>query len=221
MSSVSALKRWVRIQNPKFAFLQRYFGNKPFQLLDIGTGNSSASKTISLFPNCNYYGLDLSREYNNTPEDFALMKEFYEIDLTKLEFSQLPDNFFDAILIVHVIEHLHNGDEVLKAMLPKLKKGGLMYVEYPGKRSTKLPSMRGTLNYYDDSSHVRIYSLTELSKLFIDNAAQIVSLGTRRSKFYLVMTPVRMLGRWVRGKAVTGNVFWDLLGFAEYVVVRK
>jgi SAM-dependent methyltransferase len=221
MALMSSLKNWVRLQNPKFNFLHRAFGARPFKLLDIGSGNQSATKTVSLFPQCEYYGLDLSRDYNNNPEDFARMKEFYEMDLTKLNFATLPDNYFDCILIVHVIEHLHNGDEVLKGLLPKLKKGGVMYVEYPGQKSTRLPSMKGTLNYYDDSSHVRIYSVAELESLFNQSNCSIIGKGTRRSWFYVLATPARIVNRWARGKEVTGNIFWDLLGFAEFVAVRK
>ena len=213
--------RLIRVQNPKFSFLQKSFGNRPFKLLDIGAGNASASKTTSLFPNCEYYGLDLNKEYANTEADFQLMKHFYEMDLTKLEFSALPDTYFDAIWIVHVIEHLHNGDEVIRELLAKLKLGGFMYVEYPGKKSMKLPSMKGTLNFKDDHSHVRLYSVNELKKLFHTKGCTVVSSGTRRSWFYVTVTPARIMLRWLRGKAVTGNVFWDLLGFAEYVYARK
>jgi SAM-dependent methyltransferase len=218
---VDAVKRWLRRQNPKFNFLHRSFDTKPFRLLDIGTGNHSATKTITLFPACEYYGLDISKDYNNDPADFALMKDFYEMDLTLLDFSALPDNFFDAILVVHVIEHLHNGDKVLAGLIEKLRRGGSMYVEYPGARSKKLPSMKGTLNFHDDASHVRLYSVDELKKLFKANGCAIISAGTRRSWFYTAVTPFRIPLRWLRGKAVTGNVFWDLLGFAEYVWLKR
>ncbi|MFM9910723.1 MAG: methyltransferase domain-containing protein [Chitinophagaceae bacterium] len=221
MSIFRSVINWVKKRNPKFAFLESAFGQQAFRLLDVGTGNQSATKTISLFPGCAYYGLDISRAYNNTSEDFLVMKEFYEMDLTQLNFSVLPDNFFDAILLVHVIEHLLNGDEVLKGLLPKLKLGGSLYVEYPGKRSTRLPSMKGTLNYYDDSTHVRIYSIDELTTLFKKNNCNIIKSGYRRSWFYVFATPFRMVLRWVRGRAITGNVFWDLLGFAEFVWIKK
>lgn len=221
MSLIQSLTRWVRIQNPKFKFLHRQFGRKAFTVLDIGSGNRSATKTVSLFPACEYHGLDLSREYNNTPEDFNVMKAFYEMDLTQLDFKALPDAYFDVILVVHVIEHLHNGDEVLLGLLSKLKAGGKMYIEYPGERSTKLPSMKGTLNYYDDSTHVRLYSVTELEKLFRASGCHIIGSGYRRSAFYVLATPFRVVLRWLRGKPVTGNVFWDLLGFAEFVAVEK
>ena len=44
------------------------------------------------------------------------------MDLTALSFGSIPADYFDGIWMVHVIEHLYNGDEVIKALLPKLKK---------------------------------------------------------------------------------------------------
>ncbi|MBC7828710.1 MAG: class I SAM-dependent methyltransferase [Chitinophagaceae bacterium] len=217
----SSLHRWVRFQNPKFSFLKKSFGNKPFRILDIGTGNHSATKTKSLFPACDYYGLDLNKDYNNDADDFKVMSGFYEMDLTHLDFSSLPDHFFDAIWLVHVIEHLHNGDKVLEGLVRKLNPGGYMYIEYPGKTSMRLPSMKGTLNFTDDTSHVRLYSIEELQNLFISNNFSIIKSGSRRSLFYAIATPGRIIFRWIRAKAVTGNIFWDLLGFAEFLWVKK
>lgn len=221
MSLLSPLVNWIKRQNPKFAFLHSHFGDRPFVLLDIGAGNSSASKTTNLFPQCTYYGLDLHKDYNNNNSDFVCMKGFFEMNLTKLEFDSIPNNFFDAILIVHVIEHLHNGTDVLKGMLPKLKPGGVLYVEYPGPRSLKLPHMKGSLNFNDDPTHVRLYSVRELKVVFEEVGATVLKGGTRRSWFYLLATPARIILRMLRGKPITGNVFWDLLGFAEYVEVRS
>ena len=143
------------------------------------------------------------------------------MDLTKLQFDILPNDFFNAIWIVHVIEHLHNGDEVLQGLLPKLKKGGYLYVEFPGKKSTKLPSMHGTLNFYDDPTHVRIYSSRDLSALLNRSGLETLAAGTRRNWYYILGIPLRMAGHWLKGKKLQGNIFWDLLGFAEFVYGRK
>ena len=215
------IKKITKGFNSKFLFLKKSFGNKPFKLLDVGVGNHSASKTTFLFPNCEYYGVDLDKNYNNDEGDFKVMKDFYEMDLTKLEFQKIPNQFFDGIWIAHVIEHLHNGDAVIQELIQKLKPGGYMYVEYPGKKSTKLPSMNGTLNFYDDDTHVRIYSVDELSKLFEQAGCKVLKAGTRRNKYFLFATPFRVISHWVRGKKLIGNIFWDLLGFAEYIYVRK
>ena len=147
-----SLKAFASSFVTKFIYLRRSFGNKPFCLLDIGAGNHSATKTKTVFPFCEYHGVDLEKDYNNDEADFKSMTAFYEMDLTKLDFSSVPDNYFDGIWMVHVIEHLYNGDEVIKMLLQKLKPGGFMYIEYPGITSTKLPSMHGSLNFKDDNT---------------------------------------------------------------------
>lgn len=205
----------------KFIFLKRSFGNKPFRLLDIGAGNNSATKTKRVFPLCEYHGVDLNKDYNNDEADFREMKAFYEMDLTKLDFTAIPDNYFDGIWLVHIIEHLFNGDEVLVNLLPKLKPGGYLYVEYPGAKSMKLPSMHGTLNFNDDPSHVRLYSVKELAALFEKNNCRIVKSGTRRNPWFIMSMPFRIISSWVKRKKLQGNIFWDVLGFAEYLWVQK
>jgi SAM-dependent methyltransferase len=217
----TATYRFFRGRNSKFIFLQRSFGSRAFKLLDVGAGNHSPSKTVALFPSCEYYAVDLNRDYNNSPEDFKVMKSFYEMDLTRLDFDSIPDAYFDGIWIVHVIEHLHNGDEVIEKLIQKLKPGGYMYVEYPGVKSTTLPSMYGSLNFYDDSSHVRIYSLAELAALFEQHGCRILKKGVRRNVYFMLAAPFRIAGRWLRGRKLIGNIFWDLLGFAEFIYVCK
>jgi SAM-dependent methyltransferase len=209
------------IVNFKFRFLVKSFGNKPFKLLDVGAGNHSASRITSLFPACEYYGLDLDKEYNNNPQDFAVMKDFYELDLTRLDYSKIPDEYFDGIWMAHVIEHLHNGDQVVPHLLKKLKKGGYFYIEYPGKKSTTLPSMRGSLNFKDDPTHVRLYSVPELTAIFTANNCTVLKSGTRRNWFYILAMPVRIVISLVKKGHLEGNLFWDLLGFAEYLWVKK
>ena len=207
--------------NFKFKYLRRSFGNQPFKLLDIGAGNNSASKICSVFPACEYHGLDQDKTYNNSEADFKIMKAFYEVDLTKLDFSMIPDSYFDGIWMTHVIEHLPNGDEVVAGLIPKLKAGGFFYIEYPGKKSTTLPSMYGTLNFYDDNSHVRIYSVGELSEVYQPAGCTVIASGTRRNWYYIAAMPLLMLNSLLRKGRLEGMNFWDLLGFAEFLYVRK
>lgn len=205
----------------KFFFLKKSFGDRKFKLLDVGAGNNSATKTKKAFPNCEYYGLDITKDYNNSEEDFKLMEEFYELDLTQLNFSVIPDNYFDAIQMAHIIEHLKNGDEVIKKLIPKLKKNGFFYVEYPGMKSTKLPSMYGSLNFYDDPTHVRIYSVKEIEHIFKYENFTILKSGTRRNWFYILSMPLRIIQSLLKYRRLNGNIFWDIFGFAEFVYAKK
>ncbi|MEP6724386.1 MAG: methyltransferase domain-containing protein [Bacteroidota bacterium] len=201
--------------------MQKSFADKPFKLLDVGAGNHSASRITSLFPDCEYYGLDMDKTYNNSGHDFKVMKDFYELDLTKRDYTIIPNQNFDGIWMAHVIEHLYNGDNVLPGLIQKLKPEGYFYIEYPGKKSTQLPSMRGTLNFKDDTTHVRLYSVPELTKIFENNGCTVLQSGTRRNWFYIFSLPLRAIISLAKHGYVQGNVFWDLLGFAEYLWVKK
>lgn len=218
---MSAIKKFFSTRTPKFNFMQRVMNGHPFTLLDLGAGNHSPSKTTEIFPNCTYHGVDLNYDYEYTKEDIAALKKFYEMDLTKLEFDEMPDGYYDYINMAHIIEHLHNGDTVVEKIVTKLKKGGYIYIEYPGKKSTTLPSMYGTLNFYDDPTHVRVYSVKELSELLKKNGFEVLSSGTRRSWYYIFLIPFTSMAYMLKGKRIPAAVLWDLMGFAEYVFARK
>jgi ubiquinone/menaquinone biosynthesis C-methylase UbiE len=206
---------------PKFRFITSLFKGKSFNLLDVGAGSHSASNTMRVFPQCRYYGIDITREYENDENDFKAMAGFYQMDLTQLDFSQIPDNFFDVIMMSHIIEHLHNGDRVIEGLMPKLKRGGYIYIEFPGERSTRLPSMKRTLNFYDDKTHVRIFSHAEVADLLENKACEVLKQGTRRYWPFILMLPLSLVQQTLKYGFVPGGVFWDLLGFAEFVFARK
>lgn len=216
------MQRIQRFSNPKFQKMGQVFSsNQSFTLLDVGAGNRSASKTKAVFPACRYYGLDIDRSTNYTEADFAQMEQFYELDLTKLDLSVLPDAFFDYINMAHVMEHLHNGDAVFPLLVQKLKPGGHFYIEYPGAKSLTLPSMHGTLNFHDDPTHVRVYSVAEFTGLAERHGCRVLASGTRRNGVYMLAMPLRIVGAWVQGKKPLANVFWDILGFAEYLFIQR
>ena len=205
----------------KYRFLNKLFKQGEFVLLDIGAGNHSASKTKKWFPNCEYHGLDLNKNYNNDENDFKLMQSFYELNLEDLNLDIVPNAHFDFIMMAHVIEHLKNGEEVLVKLLVKLKPGGYLYVEYPGIKSTQLPRMNGTLNFFDDETHVRVYSLTELYNLFLKNNTEIIKGGTRRYMPNIFMMPFKVIHNLIKYGKILPSIFWDFFGFAEFILIKK
>lgn len=209
----------------KFKRFHGEYHGREFRLLDVGCGNHSASTALRYFPKCRYHGIDRSREYNNDPEDFARMEAFYELDLSKGDLSPVPDGHFDVILLAHVIEHVRNGLELLKALAGKLKPGGKIYVEWPGPRSLTLPSAVGTLNFCDDDTHVRVYDLKEVANALLDEGFRVLKAGTRRDPWKLAMFPAGLAHNAVRrllGRPLsTDGGMWDGLGFAEFIYAEK
>ena len=213
--------RFVKYFVYKFFVIKKYIKYESPKILDIGAGNHSATRTKEVFPNCEYHGVDRDKDYSNSDSDLKKMDYFYEMDLQKLDFQAIPDNYFDVIIIAHVIEHLKNGDTVIEKLTEKLSPNGIIYVEWPSIRSIKLPSKRGTLNFFDDITHVKLYSLEEICNICLSKNLTFLEGGIRRSKRLIFLIPVKMLDQKLRKGYVEAETFWDLLGFADYCVFRK
>ncbi len=81
--------------------------------------------------------------------------------------------------------------------------------------------MYGTLNFNDDPTHVRLYSIKELSGIFQSAGFEVIKKGTRRNIYFIIAMPFRIIGSLLRRKKLQGNIFWDIFGFAEFLWARK
>lgn len=210
---------------PRYRFLllrHKVAAHSPLRILDVGCGNHSPTITKLFFPRAHYTGLDRDPAYNLDEEDRKNIDEFILMDLTQPEWDRLKDNTYDVIILAHVIEHILQGEAVLTELWKKLKPGGYLYVETPSERSLSVPSMPGTLNFFDDPTHVRLYTLPELCNLFLRLGGHVQSAGLCRQKRKIVFLPLLLVLHLLRyGTWKRGALFWDLTGFAHHVLVRK
>jgi hypothetical protein len=208
---------------PKYKLFYHELKSMSFNLLDIGCGDHSPTLTKYWFPKCRYYGLD-KQIYNNSPDDLEVMEIFYKIDLERDNLKEIPDSFFNVIILSHVLEHLSNGLEVLETLSHKLQQQGKIYVEVPSIRSLALPSARGTLNFCDDPTHIRFYGIVEIVNTLLANGVKIIKARRRRNWPRILITPLIIpfhLGFRLKHGEWSGRGLWDLLGFADYVYGEK
>lgn len=212
------LERPVRLD-----ILNKWLSKPSVKVLDVGCGNHSASMMKKCYPHCRYWGLDKSKYYNNDAEDFRAMEDFYEIDLNSNSGSlnAVSDDFFDCIIFSHTIEHLENGQDILLRLLPKLKKNGIIYIETPSPRSIHLPNMGIGLNFYSDPTHIRIYPINQIKHLLQENGFSIMKSGTRRLIKRILFLPLYIIGSITRYKYLSAGVFYDITGFAIYIIASK
>lgn len=81
--------------------------------------------------------------------------------------------------------------------------------------------MKRTLNFYDDPTHVRIYSVPEVAGILEKSGFSVLRQGTRRYWPYIVLLPLTLVTEFLKYRFIPGGVFWDIAGFAEFVFARK
>ncbi len=211
--------------------LSKYLKTKKqtIKILDIGCGSNSPSITKKAFPTAHYTGVDIDKNYNNSLQDIQMIDSFIQMDLNHFDSTLIPNNEYDLIIMSHIIEHLTDGDKIIQQLLPKLKIGGFFYIEFPSEKSVSFPSMPGTLNFFDDDTHCRIYSITEICNLFLKQAHpqtqcpefKIIKVGTVRQWINIFLLPLKALVHFIKFKHCKGGIFWDLYGFAHFVIAQK
>lgn len=230
LSAIEKLERprWLGsiikvLQKPaRFDYLDKWLKVPHANILDVGCGNHSPFITKRFYPNCNYWGVNLTRDYNLDSADFNCMEGFYELDITNIDsLSVIQNDFFDCIIMSHIIEHIMNGEEVILCLLSKLKRGGVLYLEFPSSHSIHLPHMRGTLNFHDDPTHIRMYTVKGLEPLLTDNGCTIIRSGVRHTLKRIVLTPVYIVGSLVSRGHLLASVVWDITGFGSYIIAAK
>jgi ubiquinone/menaquinone biosynthesis C-methylase UbiE len=211
------------IAPPRYKRLRKTFGDRTFKLLDIGTVGDSPTLAKRWLPNCRYFGLDITDAHLTIGEKDK-MEDLFLVNLESDSLDRVPDDFFDAIVMSHVLEHLIDGLPALARLSRKLVPGGYIYVEFPSVRSLNLPEARHTLNFSDDATHIRIYDVRDVANTLMDNGIRIIRAGRRREWLRLFLGvfsfPLQILTYFKEGR-LHGLGMWDLLGFADFVYARK
>ena len=87
---------------------------------------------------------------------------------------EIPDSSFDFVILHHVLEHILTPEETLTKVCAKLKPGGFIWIAFPSVRSLSLPSADGTLQFCDDSTHVFLPAVREVSNILLRNGVRIL-----------------------------------------------
>ena len=109
----------------------------------------------------------------------------------------------------------------MRALVPKLRPGGFVYVEFPGPQSLHFPSKKGTLNFHDDDTHVRVFNAAEVAGIVRECGLRVLKAGTRRDLLGILLMPVHAVRAKQQHGYVPGGVFWDLFGFADQVLAER
>jgi SAM-dependent methyltransferase len=210
------IKKFLR-KKGKTDFLSKLNSNS--RILDVGCGNNSPFRTKQILPNCNYTGIDIG-DYNQSKpilaDNYILTtpQNFYN-EIRKLSES------FDAVISCHNLEHCDDRESTLEAMLNALKMNGRIFLSFPCEKSVKFPKRRGTLNYYDDSTHKL------LPPNFMETLSSIKAKGFEIEYAERNYSPIllRLIGlvceplSKIKNRNMIGT--WEYYGFESIIVAKK
>jgi len=95
-------------------------------VLEVGPGSE---------PHFRYIKKEVTNYYSVEVSDFAIneLKKLGIENIVKYDGKKLPfeNNFFDRIIISHVLEHINYPEEFIFEMMSKLKKGGILSISLP------------------------------------------------------------------------------------------
>jgi SAM-dependent methyltransferase len=210
--------------HPRFRFLKTLPRNA--KLLDIGANTGGLAywrkKASPDRGDIEMYAVDLKEGVNfRNYKDFQLCN----IETSKLKY---PDEYFDGIVMSHVIEHLKNPDFALSEISRTLKTQGRIYLECPtpetltyANRSEfrKIGHDVSTMNFFDDPTHIKTYTLHNLAKLGVPHGLKILESGIIENKF--LEPELLYSGARMKDTRLLTYGLWSKLRWAQYMIAEK
>lgn len=131
------------------------------KILDVGCGTGD---TLILLKKLGWdaYGIDMDKNAISTGKKRGL----HNLKLgTYKDLAKYPDNYFDAIRLYHVIEHLDNPALCLRLIRKKLKRGGELILGTPNMESIVSKLFKFYWYNLDSPRHFFLFSPVTLCRM--------------------------------------------------------
>lgn len=176
---------WYRVRRKIVRdIFERYTdkSKKGLKILDAGCGTGALMNEVCLFGEV--YGLDFSVNALN----FCKERGEQNLTLGSIDKVPFPDNYFDVVLALDVLEHIKDDNEAILEVKRVLKKDGLAIFFVPA--NMFLWGITDEL-----SNHFRRYTAPELNKKIIKTGMTII----RKSYFNtFLFLPILLTRTFVR-----------------------
>jgi 2-polyprenyl-3-methyl-5-hydroxy-6-metoxy-1,4-benzoquinol methylase len=197
-------------------------------VLDIGCGHGYLSARLSE-GGCRVTGVDVLPE----PERLTAMEAYVECDLARGmddALGRLRVHGYDRVLLLDVLEHLPEAEQILRHAGDLLKEEGLIVVSLPNVANiaVRMMLLLGRWDYTDrgilDKSHLRFYTRKTGRKLLEQNGFEVVKRWMTNIPVELVlgMKPETRIMRGASACLHAATLLMPgLLGYQMMFVARK
>jgi SAM-dependent methyltransferase len=98
------------------------------KILDVGCGTGKIVRRLGIASTNEVYGLDISREFVREARGYGVKASVLDIEKGKFPY---PKNYFDAIFMFDLIEHIFRPGILFKKCSRALKNGGIILATLP------------------------------------------------------------------------------------------
>jgi len=148
------------------------------RLLDVGCGNGS------FLANMKRLGWLVEGVEVDPKAVIQARSKGVEVWCQTLQEKRYPDNFFDAITLFHVIEHVHEPLEMLAECWRILKKGGLLILTTPNTQSLGRKIFREYWRGFEPPRHLYLFCRASLARAVELSGFSNFLITTKASAFY-------------------------------------
>lgn len=156
------------------------------------------------------------------PEDVT----FYQV-ASSARHIPCEDDFFDLIVLSHVLEHVADPMELFQESGRVLKPGGKLYVETPSDRSCLVKSdaqvsAHGFFSFWDDPTHLRPWSPAALYRLGIFYGFKPLSTAYIGSIGDVICYPARWVcSHLTRNRHALTEALWKAKKWSAHALFEK
>ncbi len=172
------------------------------QILEVGCGKGRNAEVLKKRWKADVVGIDLDQETIETAKRLHPSVEFRVMSLELLDF---PDQSFDRLYAIDVLEHVDDLEKSANEIVRVIKPGGVLVINVPAEKSEQwLLKIRPS--YFEEIHHVRIFKVGEIANLFSTRKLSLTKhkrMGfIDHSLLYYLFTRVKSsdsqlgIGRW-------------------------
>jgi len=132
-------------------------------ILDVGCNSGVIGRLLMQSKNIVCYGIDVCPDLVLR----AIMKGILA-KIGKAECLPWRDNYFDAVVLMEILEHVYNPEKVLNEAVRVTKKGGIVTGSVPHPRG-----QAGAKGYLRHKYHARVFDKKSLKKLLKSKLKEI------------------------------------------------
>lgn len=183
-------KNWWYVGKRKIVlfFIKEFLGKrKGVRLLDVGCGTGIMLKKLIKYGEV--FGVDISK----FAIEFCKKRTLKKIFLSSATDLQFPDNYFDLVLVLDILEHLEDDLECLEEVKRVLKTDGVLILS--------VPAFPFLFSYHDIVlGHKRRYEKKELSKKISSLGFKIYKLTFTNFFIFPIVFIVRNTKKLIKSK---------------------